>query len=39
MGVIVLARLKEILDNYQRLCVANTAGDLLEAVLSENRKK
>jgi len=38
-GMIVLAHLKETLDYYQRLEVAEIEGDLLKAVLSKNLKK
>lgn len=38
-GKIVLAHLKETLDYYKRLNVAELEGDLLKAVLSKNAKK
>jgi glycine cleavage system aminomethyltransferase T len=38
-GMIVLAHLKETLDYYQRLEVAEIEGDLLKAVLSKDLKK
>lgn len=38
-GKIVLAHLKETLDYYRRLDVAEVEGDLLKAVLSRNPEK
>ena len=38
-GMIVLAHMKETLDYYQRLEVAECEGDLLKAVLSGNTDK
>ena len=38
-GMIVLAHLKEMLDYYQRLEVAELEGDLLKAVAKQNAKK
>lgn len=38
-GMIVLAHMKETLDYYQRLDVAEIEGDLLKAVLSKNMDK
>ena len=38
-GMIVLAHLKETMDYYVRLEVAEIEGDLLKAVLSKNLKK
>ncbi len=38
-GKIVLAHLKETLDYYKRLEVAEIEGDLLKAVISRNMKK
>ena len=38
-GMIVLAHLKEMLDYYQRLEVAELEGDLLKAVAKQNVKK
>jgi hypothetical protein len=38
-GMIVLAHMKETLDYYQRLDVAEIEGDLLKAVLSKNLDK
>jgi hypothetical protein len=38
-GMIVLAHLKESLDYYKLLEVAELEGDLLKAVLSKNLKK
>ncbi len=38
-GKIVLAHLKETLDYYQRLEVAEIEGDLLKAVVSKNADK
>ena len=38
-GMIVLAHMKETLDYYERLDVAETEGDLLKAVLSRNLDK
>ncbi len=38
-GMIVLAHLKETMDYYERIAVAETEGDLLKAVLSGNLKK
>ncbi len=38
-GKIVLAHLKETMDYYQRLDVAEIEGDLLKAVLSRNIEK
>jgi len=38
-GMIVLAHMKETLDYYQRLDVAEVEGDLLKAVLSGKRDK
>lgn len=35
-GMIVLVHMKEILDDYQRLDVAEIEEDLLKAVLSKN---
>ena len=38
-GMIVLAHMKETLDYYERLDVAEVEGDLLKAVLSRNLNK
>ena len=38
-GMIVLAHMKETLDYYERLDVAEIEGDLLKAVLSKNLDK
>jgi hypothetical protein len=38
-GMIVLAHMKETLDYYERLDVAEVEGDLLKAVLSKNIDK
>jgi len=38
-GMIVLAHMKETLDYYERLNVAEIEGDLLKAVLSKNLDK
>ena len=38
-GKIVLAHLKETLDYYKRIEVAEIEGDLLKAVMSKNTKK
>jgi hypothetical protein len=38
-GKIVLAHLKETLDYYKRIEVAEIEGDLLKAVMSKNMKK
>jgi len=38
-GKIVLAHLKETLDYYRRIEVAEIEGDLLKAVMSKNTKK
>ena len=38
-GMIVLAHMKETLDYYERLDVAEIEGDLLKAVLSKNMDK
>lgn len=38
-GMIVLAHMKETLDYYQRLDVAEIEGDLLKAVLAKNFEK
>jgi hypothetical protein len=38
-GMIVLAHMKEALDYYERLDVAEVEGDLLKAVLSRNLNK
>jgi hypothetical protein len=38
-GMIVLAHMKETLDYYERLDVAEVEGDLLKAVLSRNLDK
>jgi len=38
-GKIVIAHLKETMDYYQRIDVAELEGDLLEAVLSKNIEK
>lgn len=38
-GMIVLAHLKETLDYYQRIEVAEIEGDLLKAILSKNSDK
>jgi hypothetical protein len=38
-GMIVLSHMKEMLDYYKRLDVAEVDGDLLKAVLSGNLKK
>ena len=38
-GMIVLAHMKEALDYYERLDVAEVEGDLLKAVLSRNLDK
>lgn len=38
-GKIVIAHLKETMDYYQRIDVAEMEGDLLKAVLSGNMKK
>ena len=38
-GMIVLAHMKEMLDYYERLDVAEVEGDLLKAVLSKNLNK
>lgn len=38
-GKIVLAHLKETMDYYQRLEVAELEGDLLKAILSKNTSK
>ena len=38
-GVIVLAHMKETLDYYERLDIAEVEGDLLKAVLSGNLDK
>jgi len=38
-GMIVLAHMKETLDYYERLDVAEVDGDLLKAVLSRNLDK
>jgi len=38
-GMIVLAHMKETLDYYQRIDVAEIEGDLLKAVLSRNMDK
>ena len=38
-GKIVLAHLKETLDYYKRIEVAEIEGDLLKAVMSKNAKK
>lgn len=38
-GMIVLAHLKETMDYYERLDVAEIEGDLLKAVIAKNWKK
>jgi hypothetical protein len=38
-GKIVIAHLKETMDYYERIEVAEIEGDLLKAVLSKNLKK
>jgi hypothetical protein len=38
-GKIVLAHLKETLDYYQRLEIAEIEGDLLKALISKNAAK
>jgi len=38
-GMIVLAHLKETMDYYKRLEVAEIEGDLLKAILSKDQKK
>jgi len=38
-GMIVLAHMKEMLDYYERLDVAEVEGDLLKALLSKNLNK
>ncbi|MBI4843375.1 MAG: hypothetical protein HY809_03495 [Nitrospirae bacterium] len=38
-GKIVLAHLKETMDYYKRIDVAETEGDLLKALISNNMKK
>ena len=38
-GMIVLAHLKEAMDYYERLEIAEIEGDLLKAVLAKNLKK
>ncbi|MDA3797745.1 MAG: hypothetical protein PF692_01545, partial [Kiritimatiellae bacterium] len=38
-GKIVLAHLKETMDYYQRIDVAEMEGDLLKAILSRNIEK
>ncbi|MBI4619980.1 MAG: hypothetical protein HY739_07440 [Desulfobacterales bacterium] len=38
-GKIVLAHLKETMDYYKRINVAETEGDLLKAILSKNIEK
>jgi len=38
-GKIVLAHLKETMDYYRRIDVAEMEGDLLKAVLSKNLEK
>lgn len=38
-GMIVLAHLKEAMDYYERLEIAEIEGDLLKAVLNKNLKK
>jgi hypothetical protein len=38
-GMIVLAHLKETMDYYERLEVAEIEGDLLKAILAKNLKK
>jgi uncharacterized protein YaaW (UPF0174 family) len=38
-GMIVLAHLKETMDYYERLAVAEIEGDLLKAILAKNLKK
>jgi len=38
-GMIVLAHMKESLDYYERLDIAEVEGDLLKAVLSGNLEK
>ena len=38
-GMIVLAHLKETMDYYQRLDVAELEGDLLKAVIAKNPEK
>lgn len=38
-GMIVLAHMKEMLDYYERLGVAEVEGDLLKALLSKNLNK
>ncbi len=38
-GMIVLAHMKEMLDYYERLDVAEVEGDLLKALLSKNFNK
>lgn len=38
-GMIVLAHLKETMDYYKRIDVAEFEGDLLKAILSKNPKK
>jgi hypothetical protein len=38
-GMIVLAHMKEMLDYYERLDVAEVEGDLLKAILSRNLDK
>ena len=38
-GMIVLAHLKETMDYYKRLDVAEIEGDLLKAILSKDQKK
>lgn len=38
-GMIVLAHLKETMDYYERIAVAETEGDLLHAVLSGNLER
>ena len=38
-GMIVLAHLKETMDYYERLEVAEIEGDLLKAVIAKNLKK
>jgi uncharacterized protein YaaW (UPF0174 family) len=37
--MIVLAHLKETMDYYERLAVAEIEGDLLKAILAKNLKK
>ncbi len=38
-GMIVMAHLKETMDYYERLEVAEIEGDLLKAILAKNLKK